>query len=95
MLPHPAGRLSPAGVLRLILQIVLWSYCRQLQICQRFNVTLNLFPLFVTRQPQIVVGLQARPHFRAGAKEPHQPQRRDLIDLLTNQDTLINVCPTH
>ena len=40
----------------------------------RFNVALDLLLLLVTRTPQIIVGLQARPHFRAGAEIPRQPQ---------------------
>lgn len=48
------------------------SHCR-FKRSERFNVAFDLFLLFVSRQPQIVVSLQARPHFGAGAKVSRQP----------------------
>src|SRR5439155_17903778 len=43
---------------------------------QRFNFALDGSRLLVTDQTQIVIGLQAGPHFRARAKVARQPQRR-------------------
>ena len=46
----------------------------QLQRGERFHVALDDARLFVPHQPQIIISLQARPHFRARAEEPRQPR---------------------
>ena len=45
----------------------------KLQRSQRFNFALNGSRFSATHQAQVVVGLQARPHFRAGAKVARHP----------------------
>jgi len=64
-------------------------HCR-LQRRQRCHVACNRPRLFVPRPAQIIVRLQARPQFRAGAKEPRQPQGGVRRDAALGQNNLVD-----